>query len=28
LHGSSGASDEAGNTDKYSEEAQHRVRGH
>jgi hypothetical protein len=28
LHGSSRASDEAGNTDKYSEEAQHRVMGH
>jgi hypothetical protein len=28
LHRSAGASDEAGNTDKYSKEAQHRVRGH
>jgi hypothetical protein len=28
LHGSSRASDKAGNTDKYSEEAQHRVMGH
>ena len=28
LHGSAGASDEAGNTDKYSKEAQHRVHGH
>ncbi len=28
LHGSAGASGEAGNTDKYSKETQHRVRGH
>jgi hypothetical protein len=28
LHGSAGASDEAGNTDKYSKETQHRVGGH
>jgi hypothetical protein len=28
LHGSSSTSDEAGNTDKYSKEAQHRVVGH
>jgi hypothetical protein len=28
LHGSPSTSGEAGNTDKYSNEAQHRVRGH
>ena len=28
LHGSSSTSGEAGNTDKYSKEAQHRVMGH
>jgi hypothetical protein len=28
LHGSAGASGEAGNTDKYSKEMQHRVIGH
>jgi hypothetical protein len=28
LHGSSRASDEADDTDKYSKEAQHRVVGH
>jgi hypothetical protein len=28
LHGSSSTSDKAGNTDKYSKEAQHRVVGH
>ncbi len=28
LHRSSSTSDQAGNTDKYSNEAQHRVRGH
>jgi hypothetical protein len=28
LHGSAGASGEAGNTDKYSKETQHRVHGH
>jgi hypothetical protein len=28
LHGSSGASDQAGNTDENSKEAQHRVHGH
>jgi hypothetical protein len=28
LHGSPGATNEVSDTDKYSEEAQHRVHGH